>query len=59
MKDDTLGRFGWFGRLWCRIVYGHVMVNVITHTGQKAQYMCARCLQTEILHSFDREPFGA
>lgn len=60
MKLNTLDQFGFFGRLWCRIAYGHLMQDVIIYTPDKQLFICSRCLQMQVLHFIDsrRAPQG-
>jgi hypothetical protein len=37
-----------FRQTWCRIAYGHLMVN-LGSTDDKTLYMCNRCLRVESL----------
>ena len=39
--------------IWCRVAYGHVMVKIGDVGNNKTLYMCARCLNTEALHTIN------
>lgn len=38
-----------FSRVWCRVVYGHIMIPFGKVNGKMA-YMCARCTLCQTLH---------
>jgi hypothetical protein len=51
---NTLEKYRFFGRLWCRVIHGHLMVKFAEDTDTQGRartwWMCCRCLKCEILH---------